>query len=112
MSKQPVGLINFGWGSTTVLLPLEEAHKIQMILAKHATSVERTYDSENNSVPYIAEYKIPEVQVYEDKVEWDTRGLKATQVRRWVEAVKLMPAGGSIIDPHSFATIYGDDNEA
>lgn len=111
MSKQPMGLINFGWGSTTVLLPLEEAHKIQTILAKHAISVERAYDNESNSVPYLAEYSTPEVQVYKDRVEWDTRGLTHKQTRRWVEAVKEMPANGTIIDPHSFAVIHGEDNE-
>jgi len=111
MSKQPMGLINFGWGSTTVLLPLEEAHKIQMILAKHAVSAEKAYDSENNAVPYLAEYSAPEVNVYKDNAEWDTRGLTTKQTRRWVEAVKAMPAGGTIIDPHSFAAIHGEDNE-
>jgi hypothetical protein len=110
MAKQVMGVIEFDW-STRVLLPLEEAHKIQAILAKHAVSIERAYDSENNLVLYMAEFAVPAVQARKDDIQWDARGLSKEQARRWVDAVKEMPPNGTIIDPQSFAAIYGEDNE-
>jgi hypothetical protein len=87
MAKQVMGVIEFDW-STRLLLPLEEAHKIQAILAKHAVSIERAHDAEHNSVLYMAEFAVPAVQARKDDIPW-----------------------GTIIDPQSFAAIYGEDNE-
>ena len=110
MAKPIMGTINFDW-STNIVLPLEEAHKIQAILAKHAVRVERAYGAEHNLISYLSEYEIPSVAVQKDPIEWDTRGMSKQQISKWVEMVKTVPHGGVIIDPQAFAAIHGDDDE-
>lgn len=110
MSRQVLGMIELGYGSR-VALPLEEAHKIQLILAKHAVGVERAHTKDYTAVSYMADFKTPEVSVISDDALMDTRGLTAQQIKRWLDMIKDMQTGGPVVDPHTFATIYGEEDE-
>lgn len=110
MSRQVLGMIELGYGSR-VALPLEEAHKIQAILAKHAVGVERAHTKDYSAVMYMADFKTPDVSVISDDALMDTRGLTAQQIKRWLDMIKDMDTLGTLVDPHTFATIYGEEDE-
>ena len=109
MSKKEVlGSINFGY-CTRVMLPLEEAHKIQLILAKHAFGVGSAYRSSGPSPSYLDEYSVPGVDVLE-MPKYDCRGLTPEQKGKWIDLVRDSD-GGDVLTPQEFVAIRGDTNE-
>ena len=109
MSKREMyGSINFGY-ATRVLLPLEEAHKIQAILAKHATGVSMAYRSKGVSPAYYDDYAIPSVDVMEPP-RFDCRGMTQNQKLIWADTIKNSE-GDNILTPQECIALHGDTNE-
>ena len=106
--KEALGSINFGY-STRVLLPLEEAHKIQAILAKYALGVGSAYRASGPSPSYLDEYSVPGVDVLE-MPKYDCRGLTPEQKGKWTDLVRDSD-GGDVLTPQEFLAIRGDTNE-
>lgn len=110
MSKQRMGFMELGYGAR-VMLPLAEAHKIQAILAEHAVGIERAHTKDYTAVMYLADYKVPDVAVIPDDIPYDARGLTSKQINRWSEMLKQAEPNTEVVDPHTFATIYGEEDE-
>ena len=109
MSKKEVlGSINFGY-CTRVMLPLEEAQKIQAILAKYAQGVGSAYRASGPSPSYLDEYSVPGVDVLE-MPKYDCRGLTPPQKAAWIDMVRESD-GGDVLTPQEFLAIRGDTNE-
>ena len=108
MSKKEVyGSINFGYG-TRVLLPLEEAHKIQAILAKYATGISTAYRAQGPSPAYIEDYEAPSVDVLEQP-RLDCRGMTHQQKLAWANAIKDS-TDDSYLTPQEYVALTGDNN--
>ena len=106
--KEALGSINFGY-CTRVILPLEEAHKIQAILAKYAQGVGTAYCPAGPSIAYLDGYSVPGVDVLE-MPKYDCRGLTPEQKGKWVDMVRESD-GGDVLTPQEFVAIRGDTNE-
>ena len=103
--KEALGSINFGY-STRVLLPLEEAHKIQAILAKYAVGVGSAYRASGPNCAYLEDYSVPAVDVLE-LPKYDCRDLTPEQRAKWVELVRDSD-GGDVLTPQEFTAIRGE----
>jgi len=109
MSKKEVlGSINFGY-STRVILPIEEAHKIQAILARYATGVSSAYRPTEPNISYVEEYSVPSVDVLETP-QFDCRGLTPKQKQSWAESVRDAE-GDTFLSPQEFVALQGDTHE-
>lgn len=110
MKKELYGRLNIGWGGN-ILLPLEEAHKIQSILAKHAHGFGAVYNPNNRSLTYVTDYTVPDVSAIEFP-KYDACGLTAAQIQLWSDAVSNDNGDGTdVISPRDFIAIRGMDNE-
>ena len=103
--KDALGSINFGY-SSRVILPLEEAHKIQAILAKYAQGVGSAYRSTGPSPTYLDEYAVPAVDILE-MPKYDCRGLTPEQKGKWTDLVRDSD-GGDVLTPQEFLAIRGE----
>lgn len=106
--KQIYGSLTMGWG-TQIVLPLEEAHKVQAILARHAIAVESAYRPTLPNVAYIAELEVPAVVVLDLPIH-DGCGLSREVLNAWKEMVKNTE-DGPVMDPQVFAKLTGETNE-
>lgn len=109
MSKNVLGYIEFGW-EAKFILPLEEAQKIQSILARHAVSVGTAHDKNYSRIEYMVDCDVPAVLVRKELPVMDARGLTKAQIRRWSETIQKGETT-EVIDPKTFTAIYGEDNE-
>lgn len=112
MSKKDVmAVISLGY-SSKVMLPIEEAHRIQAILARHAVKYDTIWRS-NRSIHYLQDYEVPEVMVVARPPDFDAQGLDGTVVRDWANAISKFSddEDAVIMDPHTFAKLAGDTNE-
>ena len=100
-AKDVYGKINF-YG--TVLLPLEEAHKIQAILAKYGQGLERVYRPEAEDIHYLRDCGTPSVEVVSEVPTITTYGLTGKQVREWVDAVSAS-TGEEYLTPQEFISM-------
>ena len=109
MSKKEVlGSINFGY-STRVILPLEEAHKVQAILAKYALGVGSIYLNNGPSPTYLDDYSNPSVDVL-DAPQFDCRDLTQKQKSEWIASIRDAE-GDTFLTPQEFVALQGDTNE-
>jgi hypothetical protein len=112
MSKKDVmAVISLGY-SSKVMLPIEEAHRIQAILARHAVKYDTIWNSDR-SIHYLQDYEVPEVMVVARPPDFDAQGLDAKVVRDWANAISKSSddKDAVIMDPHTFAKLAGDTNE-
>ncbi len=95
-----------------VMLPIEEAHRIQAILARHAVKYDTIWNSDR-SIHYLQDYEVPEVMVVARPPDFDAQGLDAKIVRDWSNAISKSSddKDAVIMDPHTFAKLAGDTNE-
>lgn len=108
MSKIVYGKLNLSWGPN-VLLPLEEAHKVQAILAKHARGYSEGYRAAAANISYLEDYKVPAVDVVGEP-QHDCTGLSHQQKSDWLEMIResIEP---QVMDPVMFTKIRGENNE-
>lgn len=107
-TKEVLGSINFGY-STRVILPIEEAHKIQAILARYATGVSSAYRPTEPNISYVEDYSVPSVEVLETP-QFDCRGLTPKQKQAWAESVRDSE-GDTFLSPQEFVALRGENNE-
>ena len=101
MAKEVYGLINF-YGD--MLLPLDEAHKIQAIMAKYAKGHETIYRSGGeDSIYYIKEMEVPHVRV-SAMPKYSTEGLNYNQRGEWVQAIRESK-GDDFLSPQAFVNL-------
>lgn len=111
MSKKDVmAVIGLGY-SSKVMLPIEEAHKIQAILARHAVKYESIWCNPR-SIHYLCDYEVPEVIVISRPPDFDAQGLDAKDVRDWAQAIgsSMEAETTEVMDPHTFTKLRSDNN--
>ncbi len=110
--REIMAVISTGYASK-IMLPLEEAHKIQAILARHAVKYETVWCNPQ-SIHYLCDYDTPEVVVVARPPDFDARGLTPTQVRDWSQMLSTLSEDGTpteIMDPHTFVKLRSDADE-
>lgn len=108
MKKEVWGRLNLSWGGN-VLLPLEQAHKVQAILAQYAVGFGDAYRPNEPNIRYMTNYSIPEVGVL-PLPDCDCRELTPKQVSEWEEMVRNSE-GNTFLTPQQYIAIQGDSNE-
>ena len=102
MSKKTIyATITIGWAQ--LLLPIEQAHKLQLLIAEHALLVDSTYTPKFKDVTYIKDSEIPPVSVTRLPI-YDTRGMSEEHRDAWLTAIRLADAE-TIIDPRAFSLL-------
>jgi len=101
MKKQLYGQITLGYAD--YVLPLEQAHKLQALLAEHAVTIDATYTPRFDRVFYVKDLQLGVVGVVEYP-PFDTRGMSDSQKAEWLSAIRAEDAQ-SIIDPQHFKTL-------
>ena len=101
MKKQLYGQITLGYND--YILPLEQAHKLQALIAEHAVVVDSTYTTQFGRVSYVRSMQIGVVGVVEYPM-WDIRGMSDELRDAWLTAIRADDAQ-SIIDPQHFKTL-------
>ena len=93
------------------ILPLEEAQKIQMIMAKYAKGVETVYrGGGEESVQYIQDIEMPKVLAANQIPKFSTEGLSVKHVNEWRDAVGASE-GEDFLSPQDFSKLRGSDYE-
>ena len=107
-SKEVYGYVKLDYNSGWIL-PLEEAHKVQAILARHGIKLEEAWrKGPYPNIKYIKDLEIPEVSVI-PLPECDARGLDNKQIQKWQESFREVEDENIVvIKPQDFATIVGD----
>ena len=108
MSKA-YGKLEFSY-SGALLLPLDAAHKVQMLIAENGILLESIWTSAA-SINFVADYDVPAVQALRYFPVHDARGLDKEIVREWTSSVRDGLASGSansVISPQAFAKLSGD----
>lgn len=109
MSKKEVyGRVNFSWAGN-VILPLEQAHKVQEILARYAVGFGEAYRPDIPNIKYLMEYTVPDVTIT-DLPKYDCTGLTTKQRNDWEQAVRDS-ADTTFLSPQEFVALQGDTNE-
>lgn len=110
MSKKEVyGLVKVSY-DTGWLLPIEEAHKVQAILARHGIKLEEAWrKGPHPNVKFIADLEVPDVSVAK-LPEYDVRGLTNKQINKWQESFRDVEDENLVVmNPKDFAAITGDE---
>lgn len=107
MKKEIYGRLSLSWGGN-VILPLEEAHKIQAILARYGVGFGEAYRSNNPNITYITDYKAPDVTIVRFP-EHDCTGMTPKQVSEWEEIVRTSE-DGTFLPPQQYAAMRGENN--
>ena len=112
-NDKPMGVLNFGWESRAVILPLTVAHKIQELLTEGMRLTEE-YGTEHKKYAYISDYKPPTVDVYKkDRPTYDAQGLTDSQLNEWKASISAAlkededARAADIIPPHEWLAIKG-----
>ena len=97
--------------SGQVMLPLEEAHKIQAILAKYAVGTNYVYrggggatGGKYDSVYFMERYDVPYVQVDKGEPKFDLRELTVEQQSAWIDMVRNS-VGNDFLSPQDFVKL-------
>lgn len=109
MSKKDVmAVLNMNY-TTKIMLPIEEAHKVQAILARHAVKYNSLWRNPR-SIHYLTDYEVPEVSVLSRPADFDAQGLDSSVIREWESAINSAEDGAEItvIDPQVFAQLKGE----
>ena len=108
MSKKIYAKISIGW-DTSYIMPLAEAHKLQALLAEHATGFRTHHRNVGDRLMFLEDCEVPAV-VVEPFPEYDCRGMTKDKIRAWLEAVGDA-TGDCIMNPQHFLKLTGDSNE-
>lgn len=110
MSKKEVmAVINMNYSANKIMLPIEEAHKIQAILARHGVRYDTIW-RQPTSIHYVQDLEVPEVSVIPNRIVWNACGLDTNVVREWASAISNVDDGEqvTVIDPQVFAQLKGE----
>lgn len=103
--KQVYGRLNLSWSGNTVL-PLEQAHKVQAILAQYAVGFGEAYRPDVPNVQYLVDYSPPDVSITVLPVV-DARGLTHNQRQAWEQSVRDSE-GDTFLSPQEFVALSGE----
>ena len=108
-SKEVYGYVKIDYNSGWIL-PLEEAHKVQAILARHGIKLEEAWlKGQHPNVKFIRDLEVPEVSVV-SLPEMDARGLSNKQIGKWHESFRdAMDENLVIMKPQDFIAVTGED---
>ena len=110
MSKKEVyGLVKVSY-DTGWLLPIEEAHKVQAILARHGVKLEEAWrKGQYPNVKFIRDLEVPDVSVA-TLPEHDARGLTNQQISKWQESFREAEDEHLVVmNPKDFAALTGGE---
>lgn len=105
MKKEVYGRVNLSWCGNA-LLPLEQAHKVQAILAQYAVGYGDAYRPNDTNIKYITNYNVPDV-VVTPLPEYDCSAFTPKQIAEWEEAVRNSE-GDTYLTPQQFVAMQGD----
>lgn len=105
MKKEVYGRLSLSWGGN-VVLPLEQAHKVQAILAQYGVGIGEAYRSGDPNIKYIMSYTVPDVTVASFP-EYDCTGMTPKQISEWEETVRHAE-GDTFLSPQQFVAIQGE----
>lgn len=105
MKKEVYGKISLSWAGN-VILPLEQAHKVQAILAQYGVGIGEAYRPDAPNIKYIMEYKTPDVNVIPFP-EYDCTGMTPKQTSEWEETVRDS-TDGTFLSPQQFVAMQGE----
>ena len=103
--KDVYGRVNFSWAGN-VILPIEEAHKVQAILARYAIGFSEAYRSDMPNVKYMVDYSVPDVSITE-LPKYDCTGMTNAQRNDWEQSVRDS-ADESFLSPQEFLALRGE----
>lgn len=106
MKKEVYGRLNLSW-SGNVMLPLEQAHKVQAILAQYGIGFGEAYRSDIPNVKYRMDYKVSDVCIAE-LPKYDCTGMTDRQRNDWEQMVRDS-ADESFLSPQEFMALRGED---
>lgn len=109
MNKKPLGSLSFGYYD--LIMPLEVAHKIQALLAEHATKVDSIYGAKvgTKALNVVVEYDVSAVKVWREEVDFDATGIDSTSYTQWQDSIRQREPGDSVMSPQDFAKIKGGE---
>lgn len=105
MKKEVYGRLSLSWGGN-VVLPLEQAHKVQAILAQYGVGIGDAYRPDEPNIKYIMDYKTPDVTVTSFP-DYDCTGLTPQQISDWEQSVRDSQ-GDTFLSPQQFIAIRGE----
>ena len=105
-TKEVYGRLNLSW-SGNVMLPLEQAHKVQAILAQYGIGFGEAYRSDIPNVKYRMDYKVSDVCIVE-LPKYDCTGMTDRQRNDWEQMVRDS-ADESFLSPQEFMALRGED---
>jgi len=107
-TKDVYGGLGLSWGGN-VILPLEQAHKVQEIFARYAVGFGDAYRPDEPNIKYVKDYGVPDVCVTEYPA-YDCTGMTAKQIEEWEQAVRHSE-GNTFLTPQEFMAMRSDNNE-
>ena len=110
MSKKTELLGKIRLGYDDVVLPLEVAHKLQALLAEHATKLDSVWGSQvKKSLYVLCDYEVGAVEILKNTPDFDARGVSITDYSAWQTAIRERQEGDEVIDPKDFAILRGEE---
>lgn len=90
-----------------IFLPLNVAHEIQSLLARHAIGVKTVYRSSAPCLNALVDIDIPDVKTDRKEFEeaLDARGIPANEYHEWAKVMVDTTANVEVIDPKVFANM-------
>ena len=110
MSKKTELLGKIRLGYEDVVLPLEVAHKLQTLLAEHATKLDSVWGSHvKKSLYVLCDYEVGAVEILKNTPDFDARGVSGTDYSAWQSAIRERQENDEVIDPKDFAILRGEE---
>ena len=103
---KPWGEMSLGY--QTFVMPLEVAHKVQVLLAEHAFASDTVYRGSEGSIYFVKPTDVPTVVIRSMEAVIDTRMLTEEQRTKWIEAVRGSK-GNEFMQPEDFALYVEDE---
>lgn len=110
MSKKTELLGKIRLGYDDIVLPLEVAHKLQALLAEHATKLDSVWGSQvKKSLYVLCDYEVGAVEILKNTPDFDARGVSIADYSGWQAAIRERQEGDEVIDPKDFAILRGEE---
>ena len=101
--KEVYGAVTFSYA--TLVMPLDVAHKVQVLLAKHAVRIDSIYCGQRNPpVRCVRPWEMSSVEISKTP-DYDCGGMNEVDFKAWSDAVRERPEGGPIMEPNEFALL-------
>lgn len=105
-TKEVYGRLNLSWAGN-VILPLEQAHKVQALLAQYGIGLGEAYRPDIPNVQYCMVYKVSDVCIME-LPKYDCTGMTDRQRNDWEQMVRDS-ADETFLSPQEFVALRSDN---